>query len=87
MFQVLQEFFNVTNYDRTGQYMSGSTLTFLWAVTVSIYAVGGMFGGLSGGYLANRYGRYICCQYQIGNVSVLPLSFPYLLIITILALP
>lgn len=55
--QVIQDFYNSTYYDRNGEYMSSSLLTLLWSFTVSIFAIGGMIGGLSGGYLANRYGR------------------------------
>ena len=35
------------------------TLTFLWALTVAMYAIGGMVGGFSAGLLANKYGRFV----------------------------
>ncbi|XP_060066457.1 solute carrier family 2, facilitated glucose transporter member 3-like [Ylistrum balloti] len=55
--EVIQDFYNSTYYDRNGEYMSSSLLTLLWSFTVSIFAIGGMIGGLSGGYVANRFGR------------------------------
>lgn len=55
--KVIQNFYNSTYYNRHGEYMSSSLQTLLWSVTVSIFAIGGMVGGLSGGYLANRFGR------------------------------
>ncbi|XP_070206842.1 solute carrier family 2, facilitated glucose transporter member 1-like isoform X2 [Littorina saxatilis] len=55
--EVIEDFYNVTNYERTGSYMSKGFLTMLWGITVSCYAAGGMIGGLSAGYWANRYGR------------------------------
>ncbi|XP_033763948.1 solute carrier family 2, facilitated glucose transporter member 1-like [Pecten maximus] len=55
--EVIQDFYNSTYYNRNGEYMSSSLLTLLWSLTVSIFAIGGMIGGLSGGYVANRFGR------------------------------
>ncbi|XP_021375505.1 solute carrier family 2, facilitated glucose transporter member 3-like [Mizuhopecten yessoensis] len=55
--EVIQDFYNSTYYNRNGEYMSSSLLTLLWSFTVSIFAIGGMIGGLSGGYVANRFGR------------------------------
>ncbi|KAG8546814.1 hypothetical protein GDO81_029786 [Engystomops pustulosus] len=37
--------------------MSESMLTSLWSLSVAIFSVGGMFGSLSVGYFANRFGR------------------------------
>lgn len=51
-------FLNESEHDRTGVYMTKSTSTLIWAVIVSIFAVGGMIGGMSAGSLANRFGRY-----------------------------
>ncbi|KAK3599591.1 hypothetical protein CHS0354_035832 [Potamilus streckersoni] len=55
--KVIKSFYNETYINRTGSAMSSSTLTVLWAITVSIFAVGGMIGGFSAGYWANRFGR------------------------------
>lgn len=39
--------------------MKPSMKTLLWSITVAMYAVGGMIGGVSAGYWANRYGRFV----------------------------
>ncbi|XP_033223958.1 glucose transporter type 1 isoform X6 [Belonocnema kinseyi] len=42
---------------RYGEDMSDSTVNILYSVAVSIFAIGGMLGGFSGGTIANRFGR------------------------------
>ncbi|KAK7481391.1 hypothetical protein BaRGS_00027347 [Batillaria attramentaria] len=53
----IKGFYNTTNFDRKGEPMETSLLTWLWAITVAAYGVGGMIGGVSAGFWANRYGR------------------------------
>jgi len=38
--------------------MTEELLALLWSVTVSVFAVGGMIGGISGGAIADYCGRY-----------------------------
>ena len=45
-----------TRYEAT---IEESFNDFLWAIAVSIFAVGGMIGGFSGGYVGNKLGRYL----------------------------
>lgn len=33
-------------------------LTFIWSVVVGIFPLGGMFGGLLTGFVADKFGRY-----------------------------
>ncbi|XP_062590446.1 membrane transporter D1-like [Saccostrea cucullata] len=47
---------NTSDVTSTG-YLSPTELSILWATTVSIFAFGGMVGGLSAGYWCNKYGR------------------------------
>ncbi|XP_012944940.2 solute carrier family 2, facilitated glucose transporter member 1 [Aplysia californica] len=54
---VIKDFFNETYYNRYGDPMSSSLLTILWGVTVAIFCVGGMVGGVSAAFFANKYGR------------------------------
>ncbi|XP_072047277.1 solute carrier family 2, facilitated glucose transporter member 3-like [Amphiura filiformis] len=54
---VIQEFFNETNYKRSGSYMPEEKERFLWSTTVAIFAVGGMMGSFLAGPLADRLGR------------------------------
>ncbi|CAH1788379.1 unnamed protein product [Owenia fusiformis] len=54
---VIESFYNATNVERTGSPMARNTLTILWSVTVSIFAIGGMFGGVMGGWWSDYFGR------------------------------
>ncbi|GAB1609546.1 solute carrier family 2, facilitated glucose transporter member 1-like isoform X2, partial [Argonauta hians] len=55
---VLTEFYNETLHERNNsQYMSGDLKLLLWGLTVSIYCVGGMVGGLVASYFIKNYGR------------------------------
>ena len=49
--------------DMGDNYLSKTASTILWSVTVSIYCVGGMLGGVSAGYWANKWGRYVHLLY------------------------
>ena len=42
-----------------GQNMTYEASTFLYAIAVAIFALGGMFGGVTGGWIANKFGRYV----------------------------
>lgn len=55
--QILRSFYNDTYIHRYQTPMSPSMLTSLWSLSVAIFPVGGMFGSLSVGYFANRFGR------------------------------
>lgn len=44
---------------RYGEDMSDSTANNLYSLAVSIFAIGGMLGGFSGGTIANRFGRFV----------------------------
>ncbi|ESP01111.1 hypothetical protein LOTGIDRAFT_180320 [Lottia gigantea] len=54
---VMKDFYNVTYYKKEGKEITDSLLTLLWALTVAMYAVGGMVGGVSAGYWGNKFGR------------------------------
>lgn len=53
----IKAFYNQTNVDREGEPMETSVLTWLWSITVAVYGVGGMIGGVTAGYWANKFGR------------------------------
>ena len=40
-----------------GENMTYEASTFMYAMAVSIFAIGGMCGGFIGGWIANRFGR------------------------------
>ena len=50
---------------RYGEDMSDSTVNILYSVAVSIFAIGGMLGGFSGGTIANRFGRFVLFLIEI----------------------
>lgn len=43
---------------RYAEDLTEETVKLLYSVAVAIFAIGGMFGGFSGGLIANRFGRY-----------------------------
>lgn len=43
--------------DRYGEDILEESVKQLYSVAVSIFAIGGMLGGFSGGMIANRFGR------------------------------
>jgi hypothetical protein len=40
-----------------GQNMTYEASTFLYAIAVAVFALGGMAGGFVGGWMANNFGR------------------------------
>ena len=44
-----------------------SKVDFVHSIVVSIFAIGGMLGGFSGGIIANRFGRYVVVWLCVWN--------------------
>ncbi len=59
LFQLISQFINETNFERTGEYMDQSRVTFIWSWTVSIFCVGGILGAMLTGLIADKLGRYV----------------------------
>ncbi|CAL1538109.1 unnamed protein product [Lymnaea stagnalis] len=53
----IKEFMNQTEVQRTGQGMSESKITNMFAIIVAIFAVGGCMGGILAGWWADTFGR------------------------------
>lgn len=54
----IENFMKDVYKDRYGEDTSEEFTQQLYSVAVSIFAIGGMLGGFSGGWMANRFGRY-----------------------------
>lgn len=54
----IKNFFNESYTSRYGEVMSESTETIIWSITNGMVPFGGIFGGLTSGLLADRFGRY-----------------------------
>ncbi|XP_074599452.1 glucose transporter type 1-like [Brevipalpus obovatus] len=66
----IEDFIRVTMKDgKSGADPSKNLVSFLFALVVSLFAIGGMIGGLSGGYLADKFGRR--SGLLLNNVSAL----------------
>lgn len=55
--QIIESFISDVYLSRHGTTISEEKLEFLWSLAVSIFAIGGMIGGFSGAYIADRFGR------------------------------
>lgn len=62
----IEKFQEISNFMRTawedrngGTPMEDNQLEDMYSVFVSIFAIGGMLGGFSGGIFANRFGRFV----------------------------
>ena len=56
-FSQIIETFIADVYTERGSDPKSIPVDWIWAITVSIFAIGGMAGGFSGGLVANRFGR------------------------------
>lgn len=55
--QHIKAFYNATWSQRYGHGLAHGPLTLLYALTVSVFALGGLVGSLLVGMLVKRYGR------------------------------
>lgn len=56
--QYIKDFFNRTAVSRNGSGLSEDTVTVLYSITVSIFAIGGLVGSFTVGMLVTKFGRY-----------------------------
>ncbi|XP_065316545.1 solute carrier family 2, facilitated glucose transporter member 1-like [Gordionus sp. m RMFG-2023] len=64
---ILREWYSGIYRDRHGRNLSSTHLTILWGITVSIFAISGMIGGLLSGYFCDRFGRKGCLLLNNGT--------------------
>uniref|UniRef100_A0A8C6RQQ7 Solute carrier family 2, facilitated glucose transporter member 5 n=3 Tax=Nannospalax galili TaxID=1026970 RepID=A0A8C6RQQ7_NANGA len=55
--ELMQQFYNDTYFERSGELINSFSLTLLWSVTVSMFPFGGFLGSLLVGPLVNKFGR------------------------------
>lgn len=55
--QYIKGFYNRTMLNRTGAALTEETLTLMYSLTVSVFAIGGLLGSLIVGMLVTRFGR------------------------------
>ncbi len=55
--KAIQDFFNQSNYERRGEYLSDNAVMWIWSFTVSLYCVGAAVGALCAGYFSEKLGR------------------------------
>lgn len=55
--QYIKAFYNQTWIGRYNEPIAAETLTLLWSITVSIFAIGGLCGALSVSYIIRVLGR------------------------------
>ncbi|XP_059215930.1 solute carrier family 2 member 15a [Centropristis striata] len=53
----IKDFYNKTVLSRNGTGLSGETLTLMYSLTVSVFAIGGLLGSVIVGMLVSRFGR------------------------------
>ncbi|XP_039639444.1 solute carrier family 2 member 15a [Perca fluviatilis] len=56
-FGYIKDFYNKTVVSRNGTGLSEETLTLMYSLTVSVFAIGGLLGSLIVGILVSRFGR------------------------------
>jgi len=66
----IKQFYNETWDIRWNETMSGSQLDLYWGMTVSIFAVGGMFGSLCAGVLVAKMG--LKKSFLLNNLLAIP---------------
>lgn len=72
-FQNIENFMKDVYKDRYGKDIPEDSVKQLYSVAVSIFAIGGMLGGFSGGMIANRFGRLIIFLSNHANTIIITL--------------
>lgn len=57
--QFIKAFYNKTWIERYGEPIAAETVTLLWSITVSIFAIGGLLGALSVSSIIRVLGRWV----------------------------
>ena len=77
-FKVIEKFIRKAHRQRNdGKNMTYEASTFMYAMAVSIFAIGGMCGGFIGGWIANKFGRKggLLVNNLVGIIAALAMAF------------
>ena len=55
---MIEDFIRNAYKDRYGEEITEGKDKVIFSLAVPFFAIGGMVGGISGGYIANTFGRY-----------------------------
>lgn len=78
-FQYIKAFYNETWYRRHGHPINPDTLTLLWSVTVSIFAIGGLVGTLLVKFIGKFIGRSVRALFLFGVPSMIIIRLLHLI--------
>uniref|UniRef100_A0A0N4Z7V6 MFS domain-containing protein n=1 Tax=Parastrongyloides trichosuri TaxID=131310 RepID=A0A0N4Z7V6_PARTI len=73
---IIQGWLNQSHFDLYSEYLTVHGVDIYWSLLVSIFAIGGMVGGLSAGIVAEMWGRKVSLHYNniimvLGNLFLL----------------
>ena len=66
----IENFMKDVYKSRYGEDIQDDSVKLLYSLAVSIFAIGGMLGGICGGMIANRFGRLVSIIFFYCNICI-----------------